>query len=144
MKCLVLIDVPIISAGYGGTLISAWCIMWSGYIILPNLLLYKPLEPIELSCYFSWSSHITNNDSSKCIDVICSHFPRHHNRKMSFIMHMILCKIRVRPRYFIKWVRPSRPRQNVTQLTQMIRMTRPGCNAGAYTFHHHPMDTTID
>ena len=97
---------------------------------LARLLPYKPLEPIELTCYFSWCSHATNNDS---IDVICSHCPRHRHRKTSLLTHAILYKIRVRHRYFIKWVRPGRPGKNVTRLTRMIRMTRPGCNADTET-----------
>jgi len=32
--------------------------------------------------------------------------------------------------YFIKRMRPTRPEQNVTQVTRMMRMTRPISNAG--------------
>ena len=62
------------------------------------------------------------------IDMICSYHPRYHCSEMSLLMHVILCKIRVRPGYFIKWVRPVWPRQKVTRLTRMIQMTWPGCN----------------
>ena len=30
---------------------------------LARLLPYKPLEPMGLTCYFSWCSHATNNDT---------------------------------------------------------------------------------
>ena len=43
-------------------------------------------------------------------------------------MHMIQCRIRIRPRYFIKQIRPTWPRQNVTRMTQIAQMTRPGFN----------------
>ena len=59
---------------------------------------------------------------SKCFDVICSHCPRHRHRQTSLLTHMILCKIRVRHRYFIKQVRPGWP------ATWLIRITRPGYN----------------
>ena len=103
-------DVPCIyqcsdyKRGYDGTLINAWHVIWFGYI---RLLPYKALEPVELSCYLSWCFYAINNDSSKCIDMICSHCPRHHHCKTSLLMHVIQCKIRVRPEYFIKQVRPG-------------------------------------
>ena len=53
-----LIDILIIGVGYDGTSISTWHIIWSSYVRLPRLLIYKQFEPvIELSCYFSWCSH---------------------------------------------------------------------------------------
>ena len=45
--------------------------------------------------------------------------------QMSLLMHVIQCRIQVRPGYFINQVRRTRPGQNMTQLT---RMTRPGFN----------------
>ena len=51
-------------------------------------------------------------------------FHRHQGEAPSST-HVIQCRIRVRPRYLTKWVRPTWPGQNVTRLTQMIR---PGFN----------------
>ena len=38
--------------------------------------------------------------------------------KMPLLIHTIQCRIWVRPRYFINWIRPTWPGQNVTQVTQ--------------------------
>ena len=40
-------------------------------------------------------------------------------------MHMIQCRIQVRPGYFIKRMRPAWPGQNVTWMTQMTWVTQP-------------------
>ena len=47
---------------------------------------------------------------------------------MPLLMHVIQCRIRGRPGYFINLVRPAWPGQNVTQLTWIYRMTWPGFN----------------
>ena len=124
MMRLVLIDVPIISIGYDGMLISAWRVIWSGYVRVPSCCCTSHLNPYGyLVTFFGASTQPT----MKCINMICSHRPRHHHRKTSLLTHVILYKIRVRPGYFIK-----RVGQNVTRLTWMIQMTRPDCNAGTY------------
>ena len=68
------------------------------------------------------------------------HFHHHHQahlihyfcqEQMPLIMHMIQCRILVKPGYFINWVRPAWPGQNVTQLIWITRMTRSGFNPGS-------------
>ena len=101
---------------------STWCVIWSGKAIAlqatwacrTNLLLF-----LVLPCHQQWLF----------IDVICSHRTRHCHLETSLLTHIIPMKNLVRPRHFIKWVRPGWPGQNVTRFTRMIRMTRPSCNA---------------
>ena len=115
--------------GYDGTLISTWHVIWSGYVRLPRLLPYKKtLEPIELSCYFSWCFNAINNDS---FWIVLTWYARIvWDLVTALLMHVIQCKIWVRPGYFIKRVRPGWPGQKVTRLT---RMTWPSCNADLST-----------
>ena len=75
---------------------------------------------------------------SKCIYMICSHCLRDRHHKTSLLTHVILWKIQVKPECFIKWVRPSWPWQNVTRLTQMIRVTQSGCNVVIAYTHLNP------
>ena len=80
---------------------SAWCVIWSGKAVAiqatwahrANLLLF-----LVLPHHQQWPF----------IHVISSHRPRHRHCESSLLTHVILCKIWVRPRYFIKWVRPGK------------------------------------
>ena len=61
------------------------------------------------------------------------HF-HHHQGQTSSSTHVIQCRVRIRPGYLIKRVRPTRSRQNVTRLTLMTQMTQPGFNPGVCVY----------
>ena len=66
------------------------------------------------------------------------HFHHHHRQahlihyfgqeQTPLLMHVIQCRIWVRPGYFINWVRPAWPGQSITRLTWITWMTRPSFN----------------
>ena len=54
--------------------------------------------------------------------------------QIQLLTQVIQCRIRVRSGYFINWVRPTWPGQNMNRLTRITQMTWPGFNPIVHTY----------
>ena len=83
------------------------------------------------------SSNLTNQEI--CFHGYQAHLIYHINQDQIplLLMQMIQYRFWVRPRYFIKWMRPIWTEQNVTQITQLTWMTWPSFKPVSYYCYEH-------